>query len=302
MSAGPRLGSRMNLNHLSIFQAVAVADSISRGAEQLHISQSAVSKQLADFEQALGVKLFDRLPRGVRLTEPGRLLLGYANRLFAIEAEAERALVDLRQLVRGRIIIGASRTIGSYLLPERLAAFRRQHPGVELELQVDNTNTIERRLVGGEIDLGFTEGVVNDAQLNYAIFAQDELVLIAHPAHAAVLQSPLSVGDLENFPMLMHEIGSGTREVTEIALANRKVRIRPAMTLASTEAIKQTVAAGAGLAFLSALSIQTELDAGRLVVVPVKALRIRRPLYQVRLRTATPGPSLQAFLDALKVR
>ncbi|WP_295682590.1 LysR family transcriptional regulator [uncultured Nevskia sp.] len=292
----------MNLNHLSIFQAVAGADSISRGAEQLHISQSAVSKQLADFEQALGLKLFDRLPRGVRLTEPGRLLLGYANRLFAIEAEAERALVDLRQLVRGRIIIGASRTIGSYLLPERLAAFRRQHPGVELELQVDNTNTIERRLVGGEIDLGFTEGVVNDAQLDYAIFAQDELVLIAHPAHAAVLQAPLSVSDLESFPMLMHEIGSGTREVTEIALANRKIRIRPAMTLASTEAIKQTVAAGAGLAFLSALSIQTELDAGRLVVVPVKALRIRRPLYQVRLRTATPGPSLQAFLDALKAR
>lgn len=292
----------MNLNHLSIFQAVAVADSISRGAEQLHISQSAVSKQLADFEQALGLKLFDRLPRGVRLTESGRLLLGYANRLFAIEAEAERALVDLRQLVRGRIIIGASRTIGSYLLPERLAAFRRQHPGVELELQVDNTNTIERRLVSGEIDLGFTEGVVNDAQLDYAIFAQDELVLIAHPAHAAVLQAPLPVSDLEGFPMLMHEIGSGTREVTEIALANRKIRIRPAMTLASTEAIKQTVAAGGGLAFLSALSIQTELDAGRLVVVPVKALRIRRPLYQVRLRTATPGPSLQAFLDALKAR
>lgn len=292
----------MNLNHLSIFQAVAAADSISRGAERLHISQSAVSKQLADFELALGLKLFDRLPRGVRLTEPGRLLLGYANRLFAIEAEAERALVDLRQLVHGRITIGASRTIGSYLLPERLAAFCQQHPGVELEVQVDNTNTIERRLVSGEIDLGFTEGVVNDAQLDYAVFAQDELVLIAHPGHVAVRQAPLSVSDLEDFPMLMHEIGSGTREVTEIALANRKVRIRPAMTLASTEAIKQTVAAGAGLAFLSALSIQTELDAGRLVVVPVRQLRIRRPLYQVRLRTATPSPSLQAFLDALKVR
>ncbi len=289
----------MNLNHLSIFQAVAVAESISRGAEQLFISQSAVSKQLADFEQSLGLKLFDRLPRGVRLTEPGRLLLGYANRLFAIEAEAERALVDLRQLVRGRIIIGASRTIGSYLLPERLAAFRQQHPGVELELQVENTSTIERRLIGGEIDLGFTEGMVNDEQLDYEIFAQDELVLIARPGHPAVALAPLSVNDLEGLPMLIHEIGSGTREVTEIALANRKVRLRPAMTLASTEAIKQTVAAGAGLAFLSALSIQTELEARRLVVVPVKQLSIQRPLYQVRLRTATPGPSLQAFLDSL---
>lgn len=292
----------VNLNHLSIFQAVAAAESISRGAERLFISQSAVSKQLADFEQALGLKLFDRLPRGVRLTEPGRLLLGYANRLFAIEADAERALGDLRQLVGGRIIIGASRTIGSYLLPERLAAFRQLHPGVELELQVENTSTIERRLVGGEIDLGFTEGVVSDERLDYEIYAQDELVLIAHPAHPAALRAPLSVGDLEALPMLIHEVGSGTREVTEIALASRKVRIRPAMTLASSEAIKQTVAAGAGLAFLSSLSIQTELEARRLVVVPVRQLRIQRPLYQVRLRSAAPGPSLQAFLDSLKAR
>ncbi|MDP3294401.1 MAG: LysR family transcriptional regulator [Nevskia sp.] len=289
----------MNLNHLAIFRAVAAAESVSRGAERLFISQSAVSKQLADFEQALGLKLFDRLRRGVRLTEPGRLLLGYANRLFAIEAEAERALGDLRQLVRGRIIIGASRTIGSYLLPVRLAAFRQQHPGVELELQVENTSTIERRLVGGEIDLGFTEGMVNDEQLDYTLFADDELVLIASPGHPAVARAPLSVADLESWPLLMHEVGSGTREVTENALASRKARIRPAMTLASTEAIKQTVAAGAGLAFLSALSIQTEVEARRLVVLPVKQLRIRRPLYQVRLRNAVPGPSLQAFLDSL---
>jgi len=302
MSPAAPASVAVNLNHLSIFQAVAAAESISRGAERLFISQSAVSKQLADFEQALGLKLFDRLPRGVRLTEPGRLLLGYANRLFAIEADAERALGDLRQLVRGRIIIGASRTIGSYLLPERLAAFRQQHPGVELELQVENTSTIERRLVGGEIDLGFTEGVVSDERLDYEIYAQDELVLIAHPAHPAALRAPLSVSDLEALPMLIHEVGSGTREVTEIALASRKVRIRPAMTLASSEAIKQTVAAGAGLAFLSSLSIQTELEARRLVVVPVRQLRIQRPLYLVRLRSATPGPSLQAFLDSLKAR
>ncbi|MEN8665054.1 MAG: LysR family transcriptional regulator, partial [Polycyclovorans sp.] len=111
----------MNLNHLAIFHAVAASGSVSRGAQQLHISQSAVSKQLSEFERALGVPLFDRLPRGVRLTEAGRLLVGYANRLFAIEAEARHALGDLKQHARGSITIGASRTIGSYLLPQRLA-------------------------------------------------------------------------------------------------------------------------------------------------------------------------------------
>lgn len=290
----------MNLNHLAIFRAVAASESISRGAERLFICQSAVSKQLGEFEQTLGLKLFDRLPRGVRLTESGRLLLGYANRLFAIESEAERALGDLRQLVCGRIAIGASRTIGSYLLPEQLAAFNKMHPGVELSLHVDNTHAIERRLVEGEIDVGFTEGVVHDNQLDYSAFAQDELVLIAKPNHPATRQGPLSISDLPSFPILMHELGSGTRDVTERALASKKVRIRPAMTLASTEAIKQTVAAGAGLAFLSSLSIRTELKARRLVVVAVKQLRIQRPLYQVTLRTAAPGPSLTAFLASLQ--
>ncbi len=289
----------MNLNHLSIFQAVAATGSISRGAERLFISQSAVSKQLTEFENVMGAKLFDRLPRGVRLTESGRVLLVYADRLFEIEAEAERALGDLRLLVRGRIVIGASRTIGSYLLPERLAAFAQKHPGVELSLQVENTHTIERRLLERAIDIGFTEGIVNDDQLDYQVFAEDELVLIAKPKHLATTRGALSTADLLELPILMHELGSGTRDVTEIALASKKIRIKPAMTLASTEAIKQTVAAGGGLAFLSALSIRMELAARRLVVVPVKQLRIRRPLYQVKVKTATPSPSLKAFLDLL---
>src|SRR3546814_9246472 len=107
----------MNLNHLAIFQAVAAVNSVSGGARRLNISQSAVSKQLAEFERSVGVSLFQRLPRGMRLTEAGRMLQGFANRLFAIEAEAEHALRDLRQLARGRIAIGASRTIGAYMLP-----------------------------------------------------------------------------------------------------------------------------------------------------------------------------------------
>lgn len=289
----------MNLNHLAVFHAVALCGSVSGGAERLFISQSAVSKQLAEFEHTLGLQLFDRLPRGVRLTEAGRMLLGYANRLFAVETEAVRALGDLREHVRGRITIGASRTTGSYLLPEHLAAFHRRHPAVEVFLEVANTQTIESRLIAGEIDLGFTEGIVANNQLDYQIFAQDELVLIASPDHPAVARAPLSVAEISRWPLLMHEVGSGTRAVTEMALAAKNQRVRPAMTLASGSAIKLVVAAGCGLAFLSSLAIRTELQAGLLVVLPVKQLRIKRPLYRVSLRNATPGPSLEAFLEIL---
>lgn len=290
----------MNLNHLAIFHAVALCNSVSGGAQRLHISQSAVSKQLIEFEQALGLRLFDRLPRGVRLTEAGQLLLGHANRLFAIEAEAEHALSDLRHHVRGQLRIGASRTTGSYLLPEHLAVFHRQHPGVEVLLQVANTREVENRLIAGEIDIGFTEGIVANDQLEYAEFARDELVLIAAPDHPAVARAPLSPGDLAQWSLLMHEEGSGTRAVTEQALARHKLSIKPAMRLASGSAIKLAVAAGGGLAFLSALTVRTEVEAGRLVVVPVKRMRIERRLYRVGLRNASPGPSLQAFLDMLR--
>lgn len=286
----------LNLNHLAIFQAVAQAGSVSAAAERLRISQSAVSKQLGEFERRLQLTLFDRLPRGMRPTEAGRLLLGYANRLFAIEAQAEQALGDLRQLGRGRLAIGASRTIGAYLLPEALAAFSARYPGVELSLEVDNTGAIEHKLIEGQIDIGFTEGAQSEALFDYAVIAQDELVLIAAPRHPAVARAPLPPAALGEYPLLMHELGSGTREVTERALAAKNLRLRPAMTLASTEAIKQTVATGAGLALLSALAIRNELQAGSLVTVPVRGLRIRRPLFSVQLKTRWPSPSLEAFL------
>lgn len=289
----------MNLNHLAIFHAVATENSVSGGALRLHISQSAVSKQLIEFEQTLGMRLFDRLPRGVRLTEAGQLLLGHANRLFAIESEAEHALSDLRHHVRGQLRIGASRTTGSYLLPEHLAAFHRRHPGVEVLLQVANTRDVESGLLAGEIDIGFTEGVVANDQLEYSTFARDELVLIAAPDHPAVQRAPLSAADLANWSLIMHEEGSGTRAVTERALAAKKLNIRPAMRLASGSAIKLAVASGGGLAFLSSLAVRTEVQAGRLVILPVRNMRIERTLYRVGLRNATPGPSLQAFLDAL---
>lgn len=292
----------MNLNHLAIFQAVAASGSVSGGARELHISQSAVSKQLAEFERALGVVLLDRLPRGVRPTEAGRLLLGYANRLFAIEAEATQALGDLQQLGRGRLAIGASRTIGGYMLPETLAAFARRHPGVELSLQVENTQAIEAKLLAGEIDIGFAEGVVSSDQLDYRVYAEDELVLIAAPRHPLAAAGPLTLAALAECPLLMHEPGSGTRAVTERALAAKGIRPRPAMTLASTEAIKHAVASGVALAFLSAQATRTELKAGILRVVEVKGLRIRRPLYRVLLKSAWHSPALEAFLEELKPR
>jgi DNA-binding transcriptional LysR family regulator len=323
----------MNLNHLAIFHAVALTGGVGTGAARLHISQSAVSKQLADFESHLGVTLFDRLPRGVRLTEAGKLLLGYANRIFSLETEAEQVLGDLHALRRGRVSIGASRTIGGYLLPAILAQFNRLHPDIELTLEVANTAAIQTMLIDGAIDVGFTEGLSRSEALEFSVMAQDELVLIAAPgadivsarveakmpagtaarktAHSrpnarastpvrASTDNPagaLAVSALHGLPLLMREPGSGTRAVMEQALATHGVVPRSAMTLASTEAIKRMVAAGMGYAFVSALAVSTEVEAGLLTIVPVKGLRIRRPLHQLELKGSWTSPAVTAFLQ-----
>lgn len=290
----------MNLNHLSIFQAVAARGSISAGAQELHLSQSAVSKQLGEFERTLGVNLFDRLPRGVRLTEAGRLLQGYANTLVAVEGEAEAAIRDLRSGVRGRLRLGASRTVGAYLMPALLARFRRAHADVEIFLHVESTGTIERRLIENEIDVGFAEGVAGSEQLDYHEFARDELVLIAAPRHPVTAQDPAPLASVLQHPLLMHEPGSGTRAVTERAFAAKKLVLRPSMTLASTEVIKHTVATGVGIAVLSAFAVKNELAAGTLVTVRMRGLTIHRPLYRIQRRGAWSSPAAEAFLATLK--
>src|SRR6516225_10516027 len=166
----------MNLNHLAIFHAVAQAGSMTLGAERLDISQPAVSKQVRELERALCVPLFDRIGRRVRLSQAGELLADYARRLFALAHEAQEAMADVRAAGRGRLLVGASTTIGAYLLPGVLAEFWRRHPRVELLVQIENTEQVHRRLAGHELDLGLTEGPVAEGELDPEVFHQDELV------------------------------------------------------------------------------------------------------------------------------
>jgi DNA-binding transcriptional LysR family regulator len=287
----------MNLNHLNIFYAVAEQGSVSKGAERLHISQPAVSKQLAEFERALGAPLFDRLPRGIRLTEAGRLLQNYARRLFAVEAEAERSLRELRGLERGRLAIGASTSIGAYLLPSALTAFYRAYPGIEVHLEIDNTEKIQKLLEVGALDIGFTEGFIHSEALEASVFQEDELVFIAAPDYAQRLAEPLTLEQLCAEPFLMRERGSGTREVIEEALQQHGLALpRPIMTMGNTEAIKRVVAESIGIAIVSRLTIQSEVREGRLIVLEVPGFTLRRPLHQLKVR-GTDGPAaVRAFL------
>ncbi len=184
----------MNLNHLAIFHAVAQEKSVTAASRRLLISQPAISKQLRQFEKTLGVTLFDRQPRGVRPTEAGEVLASYAARLFSLAGEARHAIDELRGLRRGRLRVGASTTIGIYLLPEIFVRFRAAHPAIHLELQIASSEVLAERLINGSLDIAFTEGAITNESLESNVLMFDDLVAIAPPNH------PLRAKGQSHFP------------------------------------------------------------------------------------------------------
>lgn len=290
----------MNINHLAIFHAVAEEGSVTRAAERLRISQPAVSKQLRELEKSLGVALFHRLSKGVKLTEGGELLAGYSRQLFALEAEAERALEELRGLERGRLCIGASTTIGTYFLPPILARFRVMHPRIEVQLLISNTREVQHQFLNNELDVALTEGSVPLPDLQADVFAHDEIVLIAPPRCALLCDVPVNLQGLSRFPIIAREAGSGSGAVIEASLAEKNFFLRPAMVLGSTEAIKRAVIAGAGFAFVSQRAVENEVAAGQLREVPLEDFSLKRPFHRLKLRGKYEGRAVREFVRLLR--
>ena len=290
-------------NHLALFRAVAEAGGFSRAAEVIHVSQPAISMQVAELEDNLGAPLFERLPRGVRLTLAGETLLVYAQRIAALEQEAERSMGELRGLKRGRLAVGASQTIGVYLLPELLGCYHKRNPGIELEATVANTEIIKNRLFDGTLDVGLTEGENpgGDQDLTATVFHEDELVAIAPVDHPLMSKSRLTVKVLCEQGMIVRESGSGTRAVIDKMLAKRGLSFkRVIMSLGSTEAIKRAVGAGLGLAIVSRLAVGRELATNELGVLTVRDLKLRRPLHRLTLRNRPLSVAAEAFFTLLK--
>jgi DNA-binding transcriptional LysR family regulator len=291
----------MNLHHLAIFHETARTGSISACAERLHISQPAVSRQLQEFERRIGVVLFERLPRGMRLTQPGEVLRDYSVRLFEIARAAEAAVKELSDARQGNLSFGASNTIGTYILPSLLARFQRCHPAVEISLFVGNTEQVSQGVADLRFMLGFIEGPLHVPALRVDRFFEDEIVPVASPDHPLSGRKRLMPADLSGQPVLMREPGSGTRELIERRLQRHGIRPGKIMVFGSTEAIKQAAIHGGGIGWLPLVCMPRELAAGELVRLPVKPLAFRRPLSVVRRPGGYSAPTTEAFLALLDI-
>ncbi len=291
----------MNLHHLEIFHTVAETGSITACAERLHISQPAISRQLKEFEQRIGVVLFERLPRGMRLTHAGEVLRDYSVRLFAIARLAEISARELSEARQGHLTIGASNTVGTYILPKLLARFRRSHPAIKLAMFVGNTEQVAQGVADLRFMLGFTEGPLHVRDLRVQRFLVDEIVPVASADHPLSRSRHLSPPDLSDQPLLMREPGSGTRELVEERLRRHGIPLSNIVELGSTEAIKQAAVHGGGIAWLPQVCMPWELAAGELVRLPVKSLDIHRPLSVVRRSDGHTAPPAEAFLRLLEM-
>ncbi len=292
----------MNLNHLRVFASVAEHGNLTRAARDLNVSQPAISKQLSDLEQDLGSQLVDRLPRGVRLTEAGEVLLTHVQRILQAERAAQQDLRDLRGLGRGKLSVGASTTVGSYLVPSLMGELHRQHPGVQLDLTIANTAAVQSSVLENSCDVGLIEGFVSSDLLAVETLIADDMVGIAAPAHPALRSTPLRAAALRDLPLLMREQGSGSREVIEAALRKRDLVLKPVMSLGSTEAIKNAVIHGLGIAIVSRLTVEHELHSKRLVELTFSDLHIRRDLYLVALKGKRHSPAASAFIALTRRR
>lgn len=289
----------MNLRHLAVFSAVADTGGVNRAAERLLVSQPAVSRQVRALEDALGVTLLERLPRGVRLTDEGRVLADYARRLFALERQAQAVLSDLRSARVGVLRLGGSMSLGNYLLPGVVARFHRLHPGVEVTLEVGNTEQVLCAVRENRVDIGFVEGAFEKEQFAAELLMRDELVVIAPPGHPLARRGPVELSELCAQACVMREAGSGTRSTLDEFLERAGVSHSFKLTLGSPEAVKRAVQAGAGLAVASNLTVATELAAGSLVRIPLAGAAMHRMLHRVMLPHKLAGPAARRFLDLL---
>lgn len=290
----------MNLHHLAIFSTVAATGSLTASARKLHVSQPALSRELKAFESRLGVTLFERHAKGMRLTQAGEELNRYAVRLFELERTAEAAMREIAGAQRGRLTLGASNTIGTYVLPAVLATYRRQRPQVQISLFVGNTEQVSQGVDDMRFMLGFIEGPLPVPGLRTTVFQHDEIVPVAAPDHPLLERGALEPADLSGEPLLMRENGSGTREVIAEALQRQRIVQGETMEFGNTEALKRAAVHGGGIAWLPRICMLNELREGQLRELPLRELAITRPLMMVQRESAPIEPTAEAFLRLLR--
>lgn len=268
----------MNLHHLRIFYTVAQHRSITAAADELLLSQPAVSLQLKALEKELGLPLFHRGGSKLRLTQAGEVLYRSAVSILHAKDEAERSITELRGGTKGRLILGAGTTGGMYVLPRIVQAYKGQWPDTEILFHIGTTDQILEKLLQNVLDMGVVGGPIEDRRFSVDRICTDELVLIAAPSHPIGRLGKVTVKDLAGTPFIVPEAGSRTRQLVERTFRDAGFALRISMQLPGTEGVKRAVEAGLGIGMVSCYAVEAECLTGVLRRVPIEGWRLTRPM------------------------
>jgi DNA-binding transcriptional LysR family regulator len=294
----------LQLPHLETFSKAAELSSFSAAARALGLTQAAVSQRIAALEKTLAKPLFQRQGGRVSLTDAGRTLYRYGQRILDLHRDVRRAVAGQEAPVTGELLLAASSVPGEHLLPELLSRFHQQYPHIQVRVAVSDSMTVLEQIERGQAQLGLVGRKPDHAHLEFRFLARDHMVLVAPPKHPLVRRRKVSIKDLRQHPIILREVGSGSRHCLEKSLGEAGLTLADlpvALELGSNEAIKEAVLRGVGVATLSIYAVHKEIKARQLRAVDVSDLHCDRDMYVVydrRRVLAAPARQFLIFLEA----
>lgn len=289
----------MDLHHLRTFLVLARVGHFSRTAEELFLTQPAVSNHIKALEEYYQVALFQKIDQKYVLTDPGKILLGYAEKVFNILNEAKRTLDGFNQLDSGSLIIGASSNIGVYVLPKLLGEFKSRYPNIEIKVIIGPTYAIESKMLANEVDVGIVEAETRSAEIVDTFHWDEGLSVILSPRHPWAKQKKIEPAKLADEFFIVGERGSGTRKVMVDALGDIVDKIQVLLELGSTEAVKKAVEENLGISIVMDSSVTRELKQGTLKNIELSGVKLQKRINVVHLKGKYFTPAFSRFVEFL---
>lgn len=290
----------VNLNQLRIFHSAAKRLNFTRAAEELHLTQPGISKHLKELEGSYGTRLFDRLGKKVVLTQAGEVLYEATKAAFNLLDDAKARIDDINGLAAGKLTIGASVTLGTYLLPDKLLQFRQQYPTVEIKVETAFNHHIIEKVLDNSLELGLVGRYLPDPRLAVKKFMTEQILLIVSPLHPwAKRKTPICVNELESQTYLVSKRGAGTWPIIEALITQNNGHFGSIIELGTAECVKRAVAANMGISMLARHVLDRELKDGEIKAVPLAGGEPIRDLFLVHHKDRYLSRTAQAFVDLL---
>jgi len=290
----------MNLRSLKIFKEVCETKNMTKAAKNLYMTQPAVSQTISNLEDELGVKLFERIKNHLELTYSGRVLSNYSKKITRMVDESEDILNQIANLKKGKLRIGASMTIGTYLMPKLINEFKNEHAELKMPLLINNTDHIVDHILNNDLDIGFVEGPFNSTEITTNFFMKDELTLIASPDYFSKPPNSIKLEDITGEKFILREEGSGTRDIAKQKLDEKKINYKIKHILNNFEAIKKAIIANMGISILPKLAVKEEIKRGKLVEIKINDLKITREFRIIYHTDKYQSPFFMHFMNFLK--